>query len=279
MFDRLLVSGNAALAGTLQALNYRGNKLKYGQQFAFLQAGSISGDFDRILMPDPSRFRGRFLAEGGTGTLLVAPTSYTLVAETTNQRNVAKALDSYIPERGNDRETVSIALDLQSEAQYPAAFDAIAPTFYESLADITIEQAVAQNQMLAQRMSTVRLGARGFSAVGIESPLLYDKDGKSVMDDKSTIRNSQSTIQNGPPGCRVRASSPRWSAPARSRTIASRAVDFWSGPTIVGAKISPPGCTPVTNTPRSTTMVAATPRSTVLSLAAMPPMSSRLRLR
>jgi len=179
--DFLSVSGHAALDG---ALAYSGGGLSCGNQIAFLQAGSISGEFDQILMPNSSKYRGRLLVEGGTGILLIAPTSYTLVAETDNQRNVARALDSFIPERGNDQETVSIALDLQSEGQYPDAFDQIAPTFYESLTDITIEQANAQNQNLAQRASALRLGARGFQAIGIEAPLVHDKDGKSVMDAK-----------------------------------------------------------------------------------------------
>lgn len=194
-FDRLLVSGNAALAGTLQVLNL-GKNLKYGQQYAFLQAGSISGEFDTISMPNPSQFRGRFLTNGGTGTLVVAPTSYTLVAETPNQQRVAKALDSYIPASNNDRETVSIALDLQSEDQYPASFDQIAPTFHESVANISIEQAFAQTQILNQRLSSVRLGAAGFQAIGIENePLVHDKDGKSVADAKdlkSEISNLKS---------------------------------------------------------------------------------------
>ena len=179
--DFLSISGHAALDGTLA---YSGGRLRYGQQIAFLEAGSISGEFDKILLQNPSKNRGRFLVEGGTGILLIAPTSYTLVAETDNQRNVAKALDSFIPQRGNDQETVSIALDLQSEEQYPFAFDQIAPSFYESLADITIEQINSQNQNLAQRASSLRLGARGFQAIGIEAPLAHDKDGKSVMDAK-----------------------------------------------------------------------------------------------
>jgi fibronectin-binding autotransporter adhesin len=182
VFDRLLVTGNASLAGTLQVL---AANLKYGQQYTFLQAGSISGEFDQILMPNPSRYRGRLLVNGGAGTLLVAPTSYTLVAQNGNQRNVARALDRFIPARGDDRETVSIALDLQTADQYPAAFEAISPAFYESLANITIEQANAQNQMLAQRLSAVRLGVRGFHAAGLSSSsLVHDKDGKSVRDAK-----------------------------------------------------------------------------------------------
>ncbi len=184
VFDQLLVSGSANLAGTLQVLNFGGNQFTYGQQVPFLQAGSISGEFDQILMPNPSIFRGRFLVDGETGLLLVAPTSYTLVAQTTNQQNVARALDSFIPATSGDRLAVSTALDLQSAEQYPAAFDQIAPTFYESLANITIEQTNAQNQMLAQRLSAVRLGVRGFQAIGIEAPLVHDKSGKSVLDAK-----------------------------------------------------------------------------------------------
>ena len=195
-FDRLFVSGNASLAGTLHVLHL-GKSLKYGQQYAFLQAGSLSGEFDAIQMPNPSRFRGRFLTNGGTGTLLVAPTTYTLVAETPNQRRVAKALDSYVPARGNDREVVSIALDVQTGDQYPAAFDQIAPTFHESVANISIEQAFAKTQLLNQRMSSVRLGAAGFQAISIDTePLVHDKDGKSVADAKdltSNIQNPKST--------------------------------------------------------------------------------------
>lgn len=185
VFDRLVVSGAANLAGTLQALNL-GPALEYGQTYAFLEAGSITGDFDQILMPLPGSFRGRFLVEGGTGTLLVAPASYTLVAETPNQRRVAKALDSYITASSGDRQTVSIALDIQSADQYPGAFDQIAPGFYESLAEITIGQAFAQTQMINQRLSSVRLGARGFQAIGLdEQPLRHDKDGKSTAEAKS----------------------------------------------------------------------------------------------
>lgn len=184
VFDQLVVSGNASLAGTLQVLNYGGNQLAYGQQVPFLRAGSISGEFDQIQMPNPAIFRGRFLVNGGNGTLLVAPTSYTLVAQTTNQQNVAKALDSFIPATSGDPLAVSTALDLQTAEQYPAAFDQIAPTFYESLANTTIEQTNAQNQMLAQRLSAARLGARGFQAIGIEAPLTHDKSGKSVLDAK-----------------------------------------------------------------------------------------------
>ena len=183
-FDQLNVSGRASLGGTLQVQNWAGNTLSYGQQVAFLHAGSIVGSFDSITMPD-ARLRGRFLVDGGTGTLLVAPASYAQVAKTTNQMNVAKALDHYITAVGNDREVVSTALDKMSENQYPAAFDAISPAFHESIANITIEQAFVQTQMINQRLSSVRLGAQGFQLIGMNAePLTYDKNGKKSADPK-----------------------------------------------------------------------------------------------
>ncbi len=196
IFDQLVVNGNASLAGTLQIESFGGFVPQFGQQFDFLLANSITGEFDTIAVPNPEIFRGRILTDDGVSTLLIAPTSYTLLAQTQNQFNVAQALNSYIPATSGDRETVSIALDLQSAAEYPVAFNAIAPTFYESLANVTLEQTNAQNQLIAQRLSAVRLGSRGFSAVGIEAPLVNDKNGKNVMDAKDGKDILTPTVDN-----------------------------------------------------------------------------------
>jgi autotransporter-associated beta strand protein len=195
VYDILVVTGDATLGGTLQAVFFDGFTPEYGEQFAVLQAGSISGEFDSIEVGDPSVFRGRFLVNGGTGSLLIAPASYTLVAQTQNQRNVAVALNEFIPVTTGDRADVSIALDLQSADRYPAAFDAISPAFYESLANITFEQTNSQNQMLAQRLSAVRLGTRGFQSIGIDAPLVNDRNGKGVMDAKDSKDIISSTTE------------------------------------------------------------------------------------
>lgn len=182
VFDQLIVSGVASLAGTLQGASFGGYDLQYGQQVPFLQAGSITGAFDQILMPDS--FRGRFLVNGGTGILLVAPESYTQVANGGNQLNVARALDSFVGAAG-DRDAVSLALDLQTTDQYGSAFDQISPAFYETLASTTIELTNSQNLMLAQRFGALRLGASGFNVIGLDqAALANDRDGKSVMDAK-----------------------------------------------------------------------------------------------
>ncbi|MFM8716790.1 MAG: autotransporter domain-containing protein, partial [Spartobacteria bacterium] len=195
-YDRIVVSGTAQVAGTLNIVNFGGNdSLAYGQQYPFLTAtGGISGDFATITAP--ATFRGRFLNQGNTGTILIAPDTYTRVAVTPNQRNVAKALDSFIPAKNGDRMAVSTALDLQTAAQYPAAFNAIMPGFYESLPDIVIEQAYNETQLLNQRLSSVRLGAQGFQYIGMrEQPLKNDKDGKSTADakDMAPIRQGPSS--------------------------------------------------------------------------------------
>jgi len=183
-FDRFIVSGRASLGGTLQVQNWAGNTLSYGQQVAFLHAGSISGSFNSITMPEPALFRGRFLVDGGTGSLLVAPASYALVAKDANQRALGRALDHFIPQIANDRETVSVALDQLAAQQYPSAFNAISPAFYEILNSLTIEQANAQTQMLAQRFGAVRLGLTGFQSNIEAAPIQNDSNSGGVLDAK-----------------------------------------------------------------------------------------------
>jgi outer membrane autotransporter protein len=182
-FDRLVVGGTANLGGTLQVLA-TGFQFAYGQQFQVLQAGSITGQFASMTTSDPSNFRVRFLQNGGTGTVLIAPTSYTLVAETQNQRNVAGALNGFISATSGDRLTISTALDLLSASQFPDAFNAISPAQYENLAATNIEQTNALSQILQQRFNSVRLGGgRGFTNNGINSPL--GSDSKTALSPNS----------------------------------------------------------------------------------------------
>lgn len=186
VLDQLNVTGTASLSGTLAVQN-TGAAFAYGQQYPFLQAASINGGFDQITMPSPGLYRARFLISGGTGSLLIAPTSYTLVAQTQNQRNVARALDAYISAVTGDRAAVSLALDQLTSAQYPSAFDAISPAQYENLASTSIEQANAFSQILQQRFASVRLtGGRGFTAQGLNSPL-PGESGKNVRDPKDIL--------------------------------------------------------------------------------------------
>jgi outer membrane autotransporter protein len=182
-FDRIVVSGTATLGGTLSAVNYGGGTISSGDRYDILQAGSIVGEYSTLVAPDGLRIR--FLNSGTVGTLLFGPSSYVPMAINPNQVSVAKALDTFIVATDGDRLAVSIALDSLTTEQFPSAFDQIMPGFYESLADIAIEQAFAQTQMLNQRISSVRLGAAGFQAIGgISQPLVHDKNGKSAAEAK-----------------------------------------------------------------------------------------------
>lgn len=158
-FDRLIVSGTAHLGGTLD-VKTSGSKLKYGQQYPFLQAGKITGKFDRIEMPQPSRFRGRFINAGNLGILLVAPTSYTLVADAPNETRLAKALDHWIGIEEGDIGEVTLALDVLEEQQYAQAFQAIMPAQYEAAASTAVELSHNVGQLMHQNLSARRLAQR-----------------------------------------------------------------------------------------------------------------------
>ncbi len=196
-FDRLIAGGRATLEGSLIVIPYDGYQLEYGRKFTFLKAAEISGAFDETILP--GGFRGRILIDDEDATLLVAPESYTQVAVTPNQKKVAKALNRYISATGGDREAVSIALDELKADEYPNAFNQIAPTFHETLANITVEQSNAQGQMLQQRFSAEDLTSRGFSQSGLEMPIVAEASGKTYSGkDLKEVRNIMEPVASNP---------------------------------------------------------------------------------
>ena len=145
----------------------QGYGLNYGDQYQFLNASEgITGSYELIIAPEG--FRGRvLLSENNTAeTLLIAPASYTQLAQDQNQINVARALDTFIPATSGDRLTVSTALDKLTASQYQQAFEAIQPTIYQSLGTIAFNLANAQNMELAQRLWGQRVDGSGFSMNG-----------------------------------------------------------------------------------------------------------------
>ncbi len=120
--------------------------------------------------------------------------SYTLYAQNQNQRNVAKALDSFLSATTGDRQTVVTALNQLNADQVPSALNAIMPTMYQSLATIAFNNANAQNMELNQRLWSVRLAeGGGFSMGGLADNYamlqegLGDGEGKGVLDAKKDI--------------------------------------------------------------------------------------------
>ena len=162
------MSGTAALAGNLNVIPYGGWTLNFGDQYQFLTANAgITGAFSSINMP--AGYRGRFLLGNNntTGTLLAAPASYTQLAATENQLNVARALDTFIPATSGDKLTVSTSLDKLTASEYQTAFNAIQPTIYQSISTIAFNLANAQNMELVQRLWGQRIASGGgFSMSG-----------------------------------------------------------------------------------------------------------------
>ncbi|WP_170156928.1 autotransporter domain-containing protein [Roseimicrobium gellanilyticum] len=227
-FDRLVVSGTARLAGTLDVRTLAGAKLKYGQQYPFLQAGMIAGRFDRILMPQPSVNRGRFFDAENHGVLVVAPTSYTLVAQTPNQTRVARALDEWIGIEEGDVGEVTLALDLLQEGQYPQAFESIMPQAYAGALSTAVELSVNHGQQLHQYLSARRLGARSLQH-GKGQPIAAS--GKGVKNPKAVA-----------PSLLAHADEHRWQAWMQGSGLFSEGglslapnEDFESGTFLVGA--------------------------------------------
>jgi fibronectin-binding autotransporter adhesin len=192
--DVIIVNGDAAVGGRLVVSPAAGSALTYGDSYAFLATtGQISGEFDRIVLPQG--FRGRFLNSGQVGTLLVAPASYAQVATTPNERSAAKALDTYITADSGDRFAVSVALDELNVSEYSEAFAQVSPAIYAALPMLQIEQAYNQAQLISQRLGQPQSGAKGFQYVGLADPgLRYDRNGKSVADPKNVLPMPGETV-------------------------------------------------------------------------------------
>jgi T5SS/PEP-CTERM-associated repeat protein/autotransporter-associated beta strand protein len=200
LYDRVVVTGAAFLNGTMNITSYGSGGLEYGQQYNFLTAsGGISGAFSSIIAPNG--FRGRLLLSGNNteANILIAPSSYTLLAQGNNQIQVATALDSFIPATSGDQLVVSTSLDSLTASEYNQAFNAIMPTMYQSMATVAFNQANALNMQLNQRLWGVRLAeGGGFSMSGLADnyAMLEGQgdgqadgagSGKGVLDSKKDI--------------------------------------------------------------------------------------------
>jgi len=186
-------TGTAVVGGTLNAVPVNGWNMNFGDRYQILTAGGgISGTFGTIAVPQG--YRGRFLVENGgtTGVLLIAPQSYTQLAVTPNQSSVARALNSFATASSGDKQVVATALDSLSASQYGQAFNAIAPTLYQSLSTMAFNAANAQYNDLVQQMFGLRVAGTGFSMSGFADNTAMIQEGqgdgdKGVLDAKKDI--------------------------------------------------------------------------------------------
>jgi autotransporter-associated beta strand protein len=193
---QLQATGTAVVGGTLNAIPVNGWNMNFGDRYQILTAGGgISGIFGTIAVPQG--YRGRFLVENGgtTGVLLIAPQSYTQLAVTPNQSSVAGALNTFTTATSGDKQVVSTSLDSLKAPQYSQAFEAIAPTLYQSLSTMAFNAANAQYNDLVQQMFGLRVAGTGFSMSGFadNTPMIQEGQGdgpgagKGVLDTKKDI--------------------------------------------------------------------------------------------
>ena len=181
-YGSVVVNGSAIINGTIVISPVSTNSLNYGDQYNVITAtGGISGSNSVVA---PQGFRGREVINSTNETILIAPQSYTQVAQTPNQLQVAKALDSFITSPNPDNQVVSTALDRLTAAQYPSAFNAIAPTIYQSVATIAFNAANALNSGLVQRLWGLRVAGTGFSMSGFADNTPVYQDPQSSSDGK-----------------------------------------------------------------------------------------------
>lgn len=145
-FDKVIATGTAALAGTLQ-VDVQSGYNPVGQSFTFLNAaGGVSGTFGTLAFSGP----------GSTGvaiskTVTYAPTSATLAfaqipfstfAETPNQVAVADGA------QGSPAIT-TVLNTIQTAGEFPPALNALSPQGYQIWSDV----AFAHGTALADRLS------------------------------------------------------------------------------------------------------------------------------
>ena len=157
-YDQIIATGDIVLDGTLTATIWGSGSIAVGDKYDVFQTTgvgtSITGEFDTYNAP--TNYRIRLLNTGTVASLRFAPITYTLMAQTQNQFNVAAALDSFIPATAGDTMTVSIALDELTEAEYPAAFEQVMPYFHESVSEILLDQSFHQTEYIQQRLGLLR---------------------------------------------------------------------------------------------------------------------------
>ncbi|MGC6456182.1 MAG: autotransporter-associated beta strand repeat-containing protein, partial [Coraliomargaritaceae bacterium] len=169
-YDRTIATGDITLDGTLTASIFGAGSIAFGNKYDVFEStgGTITGEF--ATYNAPTNFRIRLLNDGSTASLRFAPITYTLMALNQNQYNVAAALDAFIPATSGDPMAVSTALDALTAAQYPAAFQQIMPYFYESVADVLLEQSIYQTERIQQRLSLSRSVRKPAPAADAETP-------------------------------------------------------------------------------------------------------------
>ena len=181
-YDQLVATGDVVLDGTLAVREYGGTSLNYGDKFRKIISGNtLSGRFRGTDMP--SHLRARLFYKPTSVDLLIAPSSYTLLATNPSEHSLAKALDRFIPATKGDRLKVSTALDHLRPEEYRDAFAQIAPHFYYTVSQTGLTLANQQSRLVNQRLDAIRDGSTGLSLQGFGPAPVYEnaKQSKEIF--------------------------------------------------------------------------------------------------
>ena len=155
--DQLVVGSDTVLGGTLE-LTSDGTHLAFGQRINLIQGNQpITGEFKSIRTSGFDDVRGIFKVIGNSAILIIAPESYAQVATTSNEIDLASALNTWIDDGPGDTKTVSENLDQLGAADYRQAFAAISPSLYAAALATAVEQSQSQSTALSQHLNSRHL--------------------------------------------------------------------------------------------------------------------------
>ena len=185
-FDRL-GTGSASLNGTLQLLRLNNFTPQPGDTVTILTTGigDVSGTFSAVTNNFPTIVQPHVVYDLKDVLVVFEQGSFaSLTGLSPNQKSVANELDEVA---GDSRAMALIDfLNMEPLGNLPHDYDLIAPEELASLYEISISQAVVQNNNLQRRMDDIRAGSNGFCAEGFQvretQGFSKGTDGKTVID-------------------------------------------------------------------------------------------------
>lgn len=150
--DLLSITGTAALTGGQVQIISAAGIYPIDQQYTFLTAGSIVGQFAGV--DDDLPFRRFVLGYGNTSVTITVVPDYPFVARTFNQRAVANYLDQVVVGASGDLLTIFNTLDTLDQDQARNVLDQMSGVVYPSLSQIQLQNTTLVLQQLAQRLRT-----------------------------------------------------------------------------------------------------------------------------
>ncbi len=194
-FDNVSVGGASNLGGTLQLKSVGGFMPSGQSSYTLLSStGPVSGTFQNFDNP----FAGTVLLyelvyNPNSVVLEITQGSFTPFALTTNQTNVARALNNVV---SDPRASSMIQyLNMQPVGSLPGAFDAIAPEELSAAYQVVIANSDQYRMNLEQQFQNIRMGTAGTPVMAVAASteqtakpaFRYQGTGGKNVVDKETV--------------------------------------------------------------------------------------------